>query len=60
MTRKHFNELAKALNVTQSITSSDSIVYQQWLTDCHAIARVCQEFNSNFDIDRFISACKGE
>lgn len=46
MTRKHFNAIAEALKTTGASEET-----------CRAIAVVCKSNNSNFQIDRFLTAC---
>ena len=59
MTRKHFIAIAEALaDVKPAMDKGEQ--YNQWFTCVVEIARVCDQFNVNFDIERFIKACKGE
>jgi len=67
MTRRHFQSLAWELRQSHptpgatAATDLGSDWYaghcSQWLSDCLAIERVCCEFNSRFQSDRFGMAC---
>ena len=59
MTRMHFKALAKALDDSRPHVARNA-EYIQWQEDCRNIAEVCLSFNENFDIIKFIHACKGE
>jgi len=61
MTKKHFEALAAALKESETPDSQESekawVSHNQWKQDCWAVARVCQQFNNNFDRERFLDAC---
>ena len=49
LTRKHFEALAAEIRQIP-----DRVVREQ---AAHAMARVCRQFNPNFDMSRFLAAC---
>ncbi len=57
MTRRHFKSLANNL-ANERPEKTKKVRYYNWLCCCQAVARTCQEFNSTFDHDKFITACK--
>lgn len=56
MTWKHFKVLAYHLACTQPDKKYRQRL-KQWERDCCAIAEVCRGFNSNFDREKFLTAC---
>lgn len=60
MTRKHFIKIAEELNSVKPLEGVNLVDYAGWIASVYAVACACASFNSNFDRDRFIAACKGE
>lgn len=61
MTKKHFIALANALQFAKPCKIAEPQGFKarqrQWIRDCKAIASACATANSNFDRERFLSAC---
>lgn len=61
MSKKHFNALAWELaNVRPSPAVDGQDEYRVWRRTVEAVAIVCCESNSAFDLGRFMDACHGE
>ena len=59
MTRKHFEAIAAAMRKNKPASKAGLHVFQ-WVSDCEELADVFEQFNPNFDRQRFLDACKGE
>jgi len=57
MTRKDYVLIARALNDSRPITSSNQFAHAQHHNDCTFIARALANDNPRFDRERFLEAC---
>ena len=56
MTRKHFNDIAQRL--AEVMPAEKTKQWDGWFGAVCAIADSCQKFNSRFDRNKFLDACK--
>jgi hypothetical protein len=60
MSKKHFEALAATLRANKPDGNGlycRGPAYDQWQTDCCAVADACRDANPRFDVGKFLSAC---
>ena len=65
MTKQHFEALAGVLANSRPDRHLDGPYigpgdYDQWRSDCYAVAQACAQFNPRFDFDTFMDWCNSE
>jgi len=60
VTKKHFIELADQLKLTKPTEQYRPAEFEQWESDCKAVANACHASNSAFNRTRWIDYVNGK
>lgn len=60
MSKRLYENLAKALSEARPATRASQYAMSQWLGDVAAVARVLLDLNPSFDVQRFLDNCRGK